>query len=167
MQHFNYLKQFMIKLFRNNLYFKNITSKFTDSVIMCNSCKIEPEDIIHFFKCKIHNEFIQKLFKSLIYLELLENTPKNGPFFHNTSLPLNQPTNLIYISIIKLCTTYATQKQSLQVLLLKPMYPNLLRQPHKCILVILIGSHVVILLICCKYPFNYCKLQAAPAYNCR
>ena len=25
MRHFNYLKQFMIKLFRNNLYFKNIT----------------------------------------------------------------------------------------------------------------------------------------------
>ena len=29
-KHQNYLKQFMIKLYRNNLYFKNVTSKFTD-----------------------------------------------------------------------------------------------------------------------------------------
>ena len=31
MKHHNYLKQFMLKLFRNNLYFKNVTSKFSDS----------------------------------------------------------------------------------------------------------------------------------------
>merc|ERR1712154_5288 len=34
MKHHNYLKQFMLKLFRNNLYFKNVTSKFTESGIM-------------------------------------------------------------------------------------------------------------------------------------
>ena len=39
MKHHNYLKQFMVKLFRNNLYFKNITSKFSYSGIICNSCK--------------------------------------------------------------------------------------------------------------------------------
>merc|ERR1712239_1676 len=51
MKHHNYLKQFMIKLYRNNLYFKNVTSKFTDSGIKCFSCKTEDEDRVHFFTC--------------------------------------------------------------------------------------------------------------------
>ena len=49
-RHFNYLKQFMIKLLRNNLYFKNVTLKFSDSETICNSCKSEKEDRLHFFK---------------------------------------------------------------------------------------------------------------------
>ena len=57
MRHFNYLKQFMIKLFRNNLYFKNVTSKFTDSGIMCNACKIQAENRINFLGAK----YIMKL----------------------------------------------------------------------------------------------------------
>ena len=49
MKHHNYLKQFMVKLFRNNLYFKNVTSKFSDSGTVCNSCKEHPENRPHFF----------------------------------------------------------------------------------------------------------------------
>ena len=45
---------------------------------MCNSCKIELEDIIHCMKCKIHNEFIHKFFKSFIYLELIGSTPNTS-----------------------------------------------------------------------------------------
>ena len=44
MKHHNYLKQFMIRLFRNNLYFKNVTSKFSDSGLICNSCKESQEN---------------------------------------------------------------------------------------------------------------------------
>ena len=71
MKHSNYLKQFMIRLYRNNLYFKNVTSKFAESEIMCNSCKNEPENRIHFYKCKIHTEIIQKLFTCFIKIGLL------------------------------------------------------------------------------------------------
>ena len=91
----------MIKLIRNNLYFKNKTSKFIDSGIMCNSCKTEPEDRIHFFTCKVNNEIVTKKIKSFVYLGLLDKMPKNLPFFYNTSLPLNHPTNIIHISTIK------------------------------------------------------------------
>ena len=52
MKHHNYLKQFMVKLFRNNLYFKNVTSKFSDSGTVCNSCKEHPDNRPHFFLCK-------------------------------------------------------------------------------------------------------------------
>ena len=52
MKHHNYLKQFMVKLFRNNLYFKNVTSKFSDSGLLCNSFKEHPENRPHFFFCK-------------------------------------------------------------------------------------------------------------------
>ena len=99
--HFNYLKQFMIKLFRNNLYFKNITSKFADSGIMCNSCKLVAEDRIHFFRCRNHNDIIQKLFFCFTHLKLFSKVAEIEPLFYNTSLPLNHPTNLIYISTIK------------------------------------------------------------------
>ena len=61
MKHHNYLKQFMVKLFRNNLYFKNVTSKFSNSGLLGNSCKEHPENRPHFFLCKIHSEIIQKL----------------------------------------------------------------------------------------------------------
>ena len=67
---------------------------------MCNSCKNKPEDRNYFFKCKICNEIIYMFFKSFLSLEIIENTPKKEPFFHNTILPLNQPMNLNYISII-------------------------------------------------------------------
>ena len=100
--HFNYLKQFMIKLYRNNLYFKNITSKFADSGIMCNSCKSAAEDRIHFFRCKIHTEIIQKLFFCFTQIDLLKKIPEIEPFFFNTTIPLNHPTNILYISTIKL-----------------------------------------------------------------
>ena len=101
MKHFNYLKQFMIRLFRNNLYFKNVTSKFAESGILCNSCKSAPEDRIHFFKCKIHSEIMHKLFTCFTHIKLLKTIPNLEPFLHNTTLPLNHPTNLIYISTLK------------------------------------------------------------------
>ena len=72
MKHHNYLKQFLLKLFRNNLYFKNVTSKFTDSGLQCHSCKNEEENRAHFFLCKIHNEILQKLFKCFINLNILK-----------------------------------------------------------------------------------------------
>ena len=75
MKHFNHLKQFMIKLFRNNLYFKNVTSKFAESGILCNSCKSAPEDRIHFFQCKTHLEIIQKLFLALPIWNCFKKVP--------------------------------------------------------------------------------------------
>ena len=61
-RHFNYLKQFLLKLFRNTLYFKNVTIKFSDSGNLCNTCKSQKEDRIHFFKCEKHSEIINTLF---------------------------------------------------------------------------------------------------------
>ena len=101
MKHQNYLKQFMIKLFRNNLYFKNITSKFTDSGTQCFSCKKENEDRVHFFLCEKHNEIIQKNFKCFINLKILKKIPEIVPFFFNTTMPTNHPTNILYITVIK------------------------------------------------------------------
>ena len=101
MKHHNYLKQFMVKLFKNNLYFKNITSKFSDSGILCNSCKKFPENRLHFFLCKIHSEIIQKLFSCFINLNLLKTAPSITPYFYNSTISINHPTNLIFISTIK------------------------------------------------------------------
>ena len=69
-RHFNYLKQFMLKLFRNTLYFKNVTIKFSDSGNLCNTCKSEREDRIHFFRCEKHAEFIETLFFSFVELKI-------------------------------------------------------------------------------------------------
>ena len=101
MKHHNYLKQFMVKLFRNNLYFKNITSKLSDSGIICNSCKEFPENRPHFFLCKIHSEIIQKLFSCFVNLHLLKTAPSITPYFYNSTISINHPTNLIFISTIK------------------------------------------------------------------
>ena len=91
----------MIKLYRNNLYFKNVTSKFTDSGIKCFSCKTEDEDRVHFFICKIHTNIINKLFQCYTNLGLLKKSPEICPFFYNHTIPMNHPTNSIYMSIIK------------------------------------------------------------------
>ena len=40
LRHFHYIKQFTIRLFGNNLYFKSVTSKWTDSGTKCNSFKL-------------------------------------------------------------------------------------------------------------------------------
>ena len=80
-RHFNYLKQFMIKLFRNNLYFKNDTLKFSDSGTICNSCKSKNEDRIHLFKCKIHAEIIDNLFFGFTELKTLKKKPCIEPYF--------------------------------------------------------------------------------------
>ena len=101
MKHHNYLKQFIVKLFRNNLYFKNVTSKFCDSGIICISCKEFPENRPHFFLCKIHSEIIQKLFSCFVNLHLLKTAPSITPYFYNSTISINHPTNLIFISTIK------------------------------------------------------------------
>ena len=101
MKHHNYLKQFMLKLFRNNLYFKNVTSKFTESGIICNACKDLPENRPHFFICRIHTEIIQKLFACFVQLKLLKIAPNTIPYFYNHTISINHPTNLIHISILK------------------------------------------------------------------
>ena len=101
MKHHIHLKQFMVKLFRNNLYFKNITSKFSDSGIICNSCKESPEDRPHFFFCKVHLAIIEKLNACFVNLKILKQPPSITPFFFNHTLSINHPSNLILISIIK------------------------------------------------------------------
>ena len=101
MKHHNYLKQFMVKLFRNNLYFKNITSKFSDSGIICNSCKNHPENRPHFFLCEKHTTIFEKLNACLINLKLLKTSPSITPYFYNSTLSINHPTNLILISTMK------------------------------------------------------------------
>ena len=65
-KHHNYLKQFMIKLFRNNLYFKNVTAKFTNSGTKCFSCKTDDEDRIHFFQCEKHSNIIKNYSNALL-----------------------------------------------------------------------------------------------------
>ena len=100
MKHHNYSKQFMIKLFRNNLYFKNITSKFADTCIQCNSCKLANEDRIIFLSAIL----IKKLFKNFSHASpILKSLKKTNiePFLYNTTLTINHPTNLIFISVIK------------------------------------------------------------------
>ena len=84
MKHHNYLKQFMVKLFRNNLYFKNITSKFSDSGTICNSCKEHFENRHHFFLCNKYLPIIEKLNCCFINLEMLKTTPSITPYFFNT-----------------------------------------------------------------------------------
>jgi hypothetical protein len=101
MKHHNYLKQFMIKLFRNNLYFKNVTSKFTDTGLQCHSCKTNEENRTHFFLCKIHNEILQKLFKCFINLKILKRAPEISPFFFNNTMPINHPSNILFIAVAK------------------------------------------------------------------
>ena len=100
-KHQNYLKQFMIKLFRNNLYFKNVTAKFTDSGTKCFSCMTEDEDRAHFFLCVKHTEIIKKLFQCFVNLKILKKIPDIVPFFFNNTMPTNHPTNIIYITVIK------------------------------------------------------------------
>ena len=101
MKHHNYLKQFMLRLFRNNLYFKNVTSKFSDSGLICNSCKDSHENRPHFFICKIHADIINKLCTCFVNLKLLKTTPNVVPFFYNHTISINHPTNLILISTFK------------------------------------------------------------------
>ena len=71
-KHQNYPKQFLIKLFRNDLYFKNVTSKFADTGIQCNLCKIKDEDRTHFFFFQIHEEIIQTLFLCFTNLKIIK-----------------------------------------------------------------------------------------------
>ena len=101
MKYHNYLKQFMMKLFRNNLYFKNITSKFSDSGIICNSCKEHPENRPHFFLCEKHSTIFEKLNACFINLKLLKSSPSITPHFYNSTLSINHPTNLILIFTMK------------------------------------------------------------------
>ena len=91
----------MLKLFRNTLYFKNVTIKFSDSGNLCNTCKSEREDRIHFFKCEKHAEFIDTLFFGFIEQKFLKKMPNLQPYFFNITLPPNHPTNLIFISTMK------------------------------------------------------------------
>ena len=101
MKHHNYLKQFMVKLFRNNLYFKNITSKFSDSGTICNSCKEHPENRPHFFLCIKHLTIIEKLNCCFINLKILKTSPSISPYFFNSTISINHPSNLIFISTMK------------------------------------------------------------------
>ena len=101
MKHHNYLKKFMVKLFRNNLYFKSITSKLSDSGIIYISCKEFPDNRPHFFLCKTHSEIIQTLFSCFVNLNLLKTAPSITPYFYNSTISINHPTNLIFISTIK------------------------------------------------------------------
>ena len=93
MKHHNYLKQFMVKLFRNNLYFKNVTSKFSDSGIICNSCKEHPENRPHFFLCNKHLTIIEKLNGCFIILKILKTSPSITPYFFNPTFSINHPSN--------------------------------------------------------------------------
>ena len=101
MKHHNYLKQFLIKLFRNNFYFKNFTSKFTDSGLQCFSCKSTTEERPNFFLCKIPNEIIQKLLRSYTHLKILKKIPDMVLYFFNTTMPINHPSNILFISVIR------------------------------------------------------------------
>ena len=128
MKSHNYLKQFMKKLFGNNLYFKNITSKFSDSGIICNSCKGHPQNRPHFFLCEKHSTIFEKLNACFINLKLLKNSPCITPYFYNSILSINHPTNLILISTRKFM--YSTISQDLSQL------------QSKCTLMIMYGKFV-------------------------
>ena len=91
MKHHNYLKQFMVKLFRNNLYFKNIKSKFSDSGTICNSCKEHHITRPHFFLCNTHLTIIKKLSCCFINSEILKTSPSMTPYFFNPTLSINHP----------------------------------------------------------------------------
>ncbi len=91
----------MIKLFRNNLYFKNVTAKFTDSGTKCFSCKTQNKDRVHFYLCEKHIVIIKKLFQCFVNLKFLKKIPEIVPFFFNNMMPTNHPTNIIYITVIK------------------------------------------------------------------
>ena len=101
MKNHNYLKQFLLKLFRNKLYFKNVTSKLTDSGLQCYSCKQEEEDRAHFFPLQIHNEIFQKLFSCFINLKILKKAPEISPFFFNVTMPINHTSNILIKSVAK------------------------------------------------------------------
>ena len=110
MKHHNYLKQFMVRLFRNKIHLKNITSKFWDSGTICNSCKEHPENRPHFFLCNKHLTIIEKLNRCFINLKILKTSPNITPYFFSSTLSINHPSNLIFISMMNLCTTYDSMK---------------------------------------------------------
>ena len=101
MKHHNYLKQFMVRLFRNNLHFRSITSKFLDSRIICNSCKEIPQDRPHFFLCKIYFSIVEKLNACFVNLKIFKQPPNITPYFFNPTLSINHPSNLIFVSTMK------------------------------------------------------------------
>ena len=91
----------MVNLFRNNLYLKNVTSKFSDSGTICNSCKEHPENRPHFFLCNKHLTIIEKLNRCFINLKILKTTPSITPYFFSPTHSINHLSNLILISIMK------------------------------------------------------------------
>ncbi len=81
LKHFNKIKQFMIRLLRNNLYFRNITSNFADHSNQCYICQKSTDNIIHFLTCNVHEELLNNLRDKMRKIKLVSDFPTNPPFF--------------------------------------------------------------------------------------
>ncbi len=87
----------MIRLLLNNLYFCNVTSNFTDHSNQCYICQKSTDNIVHFLTCNVHEELLNNLRDEMRKIKLVLNFPTNLPFFFDTNLDANHPTNVIFM----------------------------------------------------------------------
>ena len=62
LRYFNILKQFILKIVRNNLFFRNVTFNWDDHSYLCISCLEKNENRTHFVQCRINKTFLDTLF---------------------------------------------------------------------------------------------------------
>ena len=65
--YFNRIKQFMIRLYRNNLFLGDKSSnQIQDAIIKCNACNMHPESRIELLlNCSMTNKLLQFLIRIL------------------------------------------------------------------------------------------------------
>ena len=102
MKGFNKLEQFMLKLIRNNIFFKMsfairiITSIFN----ICLSCAQHIQNIKHFVCCNICETLQNTIVSQILDISLISDFPKELTFFFNDQENINHSSHVVYISTL-------------------------------------------------------------------
>ncbi len=87
----------MIRLLRNNLYFRNVTSNFADHTNQCYICHKSTDNRIHFITCNVHEGLLNNLREEMRKIKLVSNFPTNLPYFFDTEIDANHHVNIIFM----------------------------------------------------------------------
>ncbi len=87
----------MIRLLWNNLYFRNVTSNFADHTNQCYICQTSTDKRIIFLTCNVHEGLLNNLREEMRRIRLVPSFPTNLPYFFNTEINPNPPTNVIFM----------------------------------------------------------------------
>ena len=90
----------MLKLLRNNLYFKNVTYHRNDYSNQCLTCSNNVKNGIHFIHCSMHSAIMKEIIDQMIKAKLILNFQKELSFFFNYQDDINHPSDIVYISTL-------------------------------------------------------------------